>query len=218
MPISETKFDMNYTCYLISNKPHLFEEIQNSIKPETINFFNGTNAGSFSRLVNLCTESCPTEIVIMMSDKMRPVQQDIKKTLELINQGYAFVGMYRFGFFGFKKELFRKIGVMDERFKGGGYEDDDFYIRLKEANLSMYLSHEVNYISGESSWTAEECKKHFGNKWGDVRRIGKAKRYLPELNYNYNLGPSVPTQFLPWSETQIYAKKVKRYLELELET
>lgn len=208
---------MQYTSYLISNKPELFEEIQSGIKPEPIQFFNGTNAGSFARLVNLCTAACPTETVIMMSDKMRPTAQNIAKTLDLLNQGFALVGLYRFGFFGFRKELFRKIGMMDERFKGGGYEDDDIYIRIKEANLAMFLSHDVNYIAGTSSWTSDECKKHFGNKWGDVKSTGKAKRYLPELIYNYDIGPSVPTSFLSWSSTEIHAKKVKRYLDLIVE-
>jgi len=70
---------------------------------------------------------------------MRPIDENIQKTVKLIEEGYAFVGMYRFGFFGFKKELFRKIGPMDERYVGGCWEDDDFYIRLREANLSFSL-------------------------------------------------------------------------------
>jgi hypothetical protein len=206
----------NYTCYLISNKKHLYSKIKETMLTEEIEFFDGTNAGSFARLVNQCVEFCPTEIVIMMSDKMRPCDDDIKKILSLIDSGYAFVGLYRFGFFGFKKELFRNIGMMDERFSGGGYEDDDFYIRIKEANLSMYLSHEVNYIKGLSSWTSNECKIHFLKKWGDVKATGIAKRYIADPVLSYELGPNVKTNFLPWSHTQIHAKKVKRYLDLKI--
>ncbi len=214
---------MDYKVYLISNKPHLYEEVTASLSPGTVEFFDGTNAGSFSRLVNMCVNSCPTEIIIMMSDKMRPVPDNIEKTLDLINQGYAFVGMYRFGFFGFKKELFRCIGMMDERYVGGGYEDDDIYIRLKEANLSLYLSHEVNYIAGSSSWIIEECRQHFTNKWRNVidefnKTTGTTKRCLSELTYEeYDLGPATNTEFLSWEHTQIHAKKCKKYLFLEIE-
>lgn len=206
----------NYTCYLVSNKKHLYSKIKETILTEEIEFFDGTNAGSFARLVNQCVEFCPTEIVIMMSDKMRPCDDDIRKVLSLINDGYAFVGLYRFGFFGFKKELFRNIGMMDERFIGGGYEDDDVYVRLKEANLAMYLSHEVNYVAGNSSWSSEICKSHFLTKWGNVKASGTAKRNIAESNLNYNLGPKILTNFLSWDHTQIHAKKVKKYLDLKI--
>ena len=207
----------DHNCYIISNKKHLHSVIQEQVRTEHINFFDGSDAGSFSRLVNMCVEFCPTEIVIMMSDKMRPTDDNIKKILSLIHEGYAFVGLYRFGFFGFKKELFRKIGMMDERFVGGGYEDDDIYIRIKEAGLSMYLSHEVDYIKGSSSWSSEACKTHFITKWGDVKGTGIATRMLDEVALNYELGQHTPTNFLSWDHTQIHAKKVKRYLDVTIQ-
>jgi hypothetical protein len=206
----------DYKCYLISNKPQFYKEISNNLSPEELEFFDGTNAGSFSKLVNKCAASCPNEIVIMMSDKMRPSSSDVQKMLSLIRQGFAFVGMYRFGFFGFKKELMRQIGMMDERYVGGGWEDDDFYIRIKEANLSMYLSHEVPYIKSHSSWNSEVCWKYFLEKWGDAKSTGIAKRSINELSLNYDLGSSIKTNFLSWDHTQIHAKKVKRYLDLKI--
>lgn len=204
----------DYKCYIISNKPQLYDEIATSVYPEEVNFFDGTNIESFSKLVNTCVTSCPTEIIIVMSDKMRPSADNVQKMLNLIRDGFAFVGMYRFGFFGFKKELMRQVGMMDERYIGGGWEDDDFYIRMKEANLSMYLSHEVPYIKSHSSWSSEICWQFFLEKWGDVKGSGTARRNVTELDLNYDLGTAVSTQFLPWEYTQIHAKKVKRYLDL----
>ena len=206
----------SYSCFLISNKFYLYETVTKNLVLEKVDFFDGSNVHSFASLVNSCVEKSKTEIVILMSDKIRPTDYDIHKTINLINEGYAFVGLYRFGFFGFKKELFRKIGPLDERYGGGGYEDDDFYIRLKEADLSMYLSHEVDYIKGNSSWESDTCRQHFINKWGDVRSTGTALRKLQEPELNYNYGKNVDTNFLPWSYTQILAKKVKRYKDLEI--
>lgn len=207
---------LSYSCYVISNKPHIFSAIVESLHPEPVSFFDGSGVNSFSQLVNRCVEFCPTETIILMSDKTRPTIHNVRKTLDLLNKGYAFVGLYRFGFFGFKKELFRRIGMMDERYQGGGYEDDDFYIRIKEANLALYLSHEVTYIKNSSSWTSDVCKQHFLEKWGNVKSTGKATRRLDEQENMYNLGPTVSTSFLGWKHSQLLPKKVKRYADLEI--
>ena len=218
-----------YSCFLLSNKPHLYSEVVKRLKTVNVNFYDGKDVESFAKLVNSCVESCKTEIVILMSDKMRPIDHNIYKTIELLNYGYAFVGMYRFGFFGFKKELFRKIGPLDERFVGGGYEDDDFYIRLCEANLSMYLSQEVTYIGSSSSWNIQGAE-HFYKKWlhsifydrkilkklGINKQSDKTYRKLKEESYNYNFGPHVAANHLPWSHSKLKAKKIKKYEKLEI--
>lgn len=210
------KKNKTYTCFLISNKPHLYSEVIKDLEIETINFYDGTNAKSFAELVNKCVASCETEIVILMSDKMRPTDTNILQTLTFINQGYAFVGLYRFGFFGFKKELFRKIGPLDERFVGGCYEDDDFYVRMCEANLAIYLSHDVAYVGSQSSWNPIKSREHFYKKWHMDEKTNKTYRKLKEVTHDYNFGPSVPTNFLSWNHTKLFAKKIKKYARLEI--
>ena len=205
-----------YTCFLISNKPHLYNEVIKNLKNESVNYFDGTNVKSFANLVNSCVNSCKTEIVIIMSDKMRPIDHNIYKTIELLNHGYAFVGMYRFGFFGFKKELFRKIGPLDERYIGGCFEDDDFYIRMREANLALYLSQEVKYIKTSSSWNHSLSKEHFYKKWFFNEQDKKVYRKLQEETYDYNFGPSIAANHLPWNHSKLLAKKIKRYEGLEI--
>lgn len=196
--------EMSYTCYLISNKPQYIEPISKSFYPEKFEYFNGEGFSSFSKLVNSCVAHCPTETVVIMSDKVLPTKENLDKTLKLIEEGYGLVGLYRLAFFGFKKELFRRIGMMDERFLGGWFEDDDIYTRLQEANISAYLTHEVAYDKrGKSSWHhPKEGRQHLINKWGSIPRAsGTAKRSIPEEIYNYELGPSVPQDFKPWSES-----------------
>jgi hypothetical protein len=214
---------MNYSCYVISNKPHLFSAIEESMKPEKVQYFDGTGYTSFSKLVNTCVEQSSTEIVIIMSDKVLPTDADIKKLLSLIDQGYGLVGLYRFGFFGFKKQLMRQIGMMDERFVGGGYEDDDMYIRLKEANISMYISEEVAYTKSVSSWNYSLSKPHFINKWIDTESplydpsakpsAASIKRKINEAPLDYNLGEQVPTSFLTWDHTVAISSKSRKYVQ-----
>ena len=211
--LTRTKYwnEKLYSTYVISNKPDKFSNIKESISPEPILYFDGAGYTSFSALVNDCVAQAPYETVIIMSDKVLPTVENVKKLLLLLEQGYAFVGLYRLGFFGFKKELLRKIGMFDERFVGGGYEDDDFYIRLKEADLAVYITHEVAYTKSASSWDYSQSAIHFNNKWGDIRTTQIIQRNMAEDNYNYNLGKSIPVNFLSWDRSAIGPKKVHKY-------
>jgi GT2 family glycosyltransferase len=151
-----------------------------------------------------------------MSDKVIPTNNDVNRLLELLDQGYAMVAFYRLAFFGFKKQLLRKIGMFDERFVGGGFEDDDFYIRLKEANLGVYISHEIPYNKSSSGWNYSLAQGHFVDKWGDVAQIGELKRTLEEEQYQYDLGTEVPVEFLSWNQSVILTTKVKKYTKYSI--
>jgi GT2 family glycosyltransferase len=192
---------MDYSIILISNKPHKFENIANTIAPEKVHFFNGTGYETFSKLVNDAVRSSLTETVIIMSDKVLPTQEHIQKVLSLLDQGFGFVSLQRFGFFGFRKELFRQIGFFDERYLGGGWEDYDFSIRLVEANIASYITEELPYHEGASVWDRQRAHKHWVCKWSfwqfpDNHPI-KIVRNMPEPNYHYDLGPSTGVKFLP---------------------
>ena len=215
--VEDALLNNNYTSYIISNKPQVIDIIKESIAPEQVNFFDGSNAGSFSRLVNSCAAACPTEIVLMMSDKVLPKAEHVKTAINLLEKGYGFVGLYRFAFFAFKKELFRQIGPMDERFVGGGYEDDDFYIRLKEANIAMYVTEEIPYEKASSSWDQSTTVNHFIAKWipnlnPNVKlNHNEVSRRLLEAPHNYNFGKSIPVKFLDWSHTYAPPSKARKY-------
>lgn len=193
---------MNYNIYVISNKPHRFPVIAESISPVRIHFFNGSGFESFSKLVNSCVAACPTETVIMVGDKVTPKAHHVDKTLELLDKGYGFVGLYRFGFFGFRKELFRKIGFMDERYVGGGFEDYDFYVRLIESDIASYISEEVDYMVSQSTWSGSRVSfDWWPKKWRHHWDVGTPwpkmlERTVPEERYNYDLGPSTHYKFL----------------------
>ena len=204
---------MNHSSFVISNRPHLFEPIQQSIFPEPVKYFDGSGYPSFSKLVNSCVASADTETVILMSDKVTPTNDDINRLLELLDQGYAMVAFYRLAFFGFKKQLLRKIGMFDERFVGGGYEDDDFYIRLKEADLGVYITHEMPYEKSQSGWNYSMAQGHFVDKWSNVTQTGEIKRLLQEEQHQYDLGSPVPVDFLPWDQSVILTSKVKKYTQ-----
>jgi hypothetical protein len=198
-----------YNIFLISNNLDALSDIECSISPEHINYFDGTGYESFSKLVNSCVASSLTETVIIASTKVRPTQSDVQKILSLLNEGYGFVGLYRFAFFGLNKELFRRIGMMDERFLHGGYEDDDFYLRLREANIAMYVTEEVKYFAGKSSWKHDVGRSVYSKKWAGI-----GQRQFSEEIYTYNLGDDTHQTFLTSEHDFITAPHTLRRLQV----
>ena len=164
-------------------------------------FKDGTGYPSFSKLINDCILECPTEIVMICNDRARPTPEQVQKQLRLINEGFGYVGLWSFAFFGFKKELVRKIGFMDEGFVGGNYEDSDYLRRFCEADIAVFTSTEVPYIEIPSAWDNSKTKAYYDTKWkeGD----GYSKRLKPEPTYDYDLGPSTGAQFNKWETSQL---------------
>jgi len=185
-----------------SHRPHLSREARECVKHFNHRIFDGTGYPSFSKLINDCIVSSPYETIIICNDKARPEAHHIHKMLCLINEGWGMVAMYRFGFFGFKKELIRRIGFFDERYLGGGYEDCDFVRRLKEADIGYYETEEIPYIQLPTSWNYEKSDvalAHFRKKW---RHEGNTIiRQMAEEDYGYDLGPSEYSVFYPFERS-----------------
>lgn len=194
--------EKKYTIIIPSNQPNLIEETkENLIKiGEECLVKNGSGYPSFSKLINDCVIECPTEIVIICNDKARPKKSDVEKLLKLIEDGFGFVGLYAWGFFGFKKELFRRVGFMDERFIGGNYEDSDYMRRMLESNIAMYNVFEIDYREDIGSrWNTTKTKLHFLKKWSETN--GFVKRLIDEEFYNYDIGEKNNDTFLTWDKS-----------------
>lgn len=174
------------SVYCGTNDLNYYENLRK--KFPFVKLLNGTGYPSFSKLVNDCIRDCPTEIFIFISFRVDPELEHFEKIVNLLNQGYAYVGLYRFAMFGFKKDLIRTIGFFDERYIGGCYEDDDFIIRLAEKNLPFYETEEVPYRSGVSTWNHSQTLSFFNRKWTITNSI---KRNLPEELSTSSLGPIV---------------------------
>lgn len=185
-----------YSLNVISNRPHLYGDIVSSLTPERVAYFDGSGYPSFSSIVNRCVAGSSAEYVIIMSDKVKPRKEHVDWTINLLNRGYGFVALYRFAFFACSKELFRLIGGLDENYVGGGYEDDDFYIRLVESDIALWVTHDVPYTAAPSSWNPEKAREYHNSKWiidTDARQIIRRR---PEPKFPWDLGPRRNTKFL----------------------
>lgn len=201
----------NITILIPSNRKHLAEETKRIILPYKAEIFDGTNYPSFSKLINDCIINSTTEIVIIIADKCKPQECDIDKMIDLIHQRYGWVGMYRFGFFGFTKDLIRKIGFFDERYVGGQYEDSDFVHRMKDADIGYYESEEVTYKPLSSSWDNIKAFEHYNKKWKYDIENKVIYKLLDEEKYVYDLGEYKGCDFLKFNQGNISPKNSQSY-------
>jgi hypothetical protein len=154
---------------------------------------------SYSQLVNESIVTSPTERILLVSDRCIPTAEEALTAFNILEQGYALAGLWGIAYMAVTKELFRKVGWFDERFLGGGYEDDDFTLRMKLANVALYESIISNYDfswrpprkDGHAACAASE--PHFNRKWRQMPDY--IARVLPEENYpHYDkaVGPARP--------------------------
>jgi hypothetical protein len=175
----------------------LANQAKNCINEFPVTIFKGDNYLSYAKLINDCIMIANEEIVIIMNHKIRASFLDINKMLYLINKGYGLVCMRNFYFYGFKKDLIRKVGFFDERFIGGGCEDADLIRRLIENNIGWYDSVETNLIIIPTSWDQTKAYEWMNTKWEN----GKLKRLISDQKYDYNIGEYQGANFLDLTHT-----------------
>lgn len=169
---------------------------------------------SYSELINDSIATSKTEFVFLINDRTLPTVEDVLHMIELLESGFAAVTKYSVGFMAFSKELIREIGWWDERYYGGGYEDDDFVLRLRLHNLSYYESEEATY---NQSWKSPlypsdgafcaKSRPWFHAKWrvnnSEVIRVVGEENYPKYENVLGEKNYEVRNSWLDWSNSQI---------------
>ena len=195
-----------FTVYVPSKRLNLVEELK-LLVPEAIHiYFDENNSKCFSQIVNTLIARCPTEYMIFLSDKARPIEGQIQKMKDLsLMCKYGIVALHRYGAFCIDKDVIRKIGFFDERYIRGGFEDDDFTIRLREADIAIYESEEVPLLQLPSSFNYDLPYIHFKEKWAfqpkKTLRM-QAEEEPPELyNTLKNRPDRPPSSFGKWADS-----------------
>ena len=196
------------TIMVATHRPHFGDEAMQLLAPYDPIRVDGTGFPSCAYLWNQCVVRCPTETVIICNERARPARHSIEALLGKLDEGYALAGLYRFGFFGFPKETLRLVGMFDEGYRGGWYEDNDMILRLREADLGYYESEEIVYLWSPSAWSHSGNQERFQAKWD---KAGGWTRKLPEENVSYDLGRSMPLEFLGWNDSVLMAKMGGQY-------
>lgn len=127
-------------CFVDGNLERTLEQIKqlDGIEDDFIVEWNiraskfSDSYSNFSQLVNEAIVETSSEFMVFINPKTQINRQDIHTIIDDLCNGYAWSSVCSFGLWGATKELFRRVGMMDERFIGGEYEDNDFAIRLKQ--------------------------------------------------------------------------------------
>jgi len=123
---------------------------------------------SFSQIINEAVVETSLEFMIFFNPRTTPTREGINRIINDLCNGFAWSSVCAYGFFGTTKELFRKIGLMDERFIGGNYEDNDFTMRMKQANLAINFRFETDKYPWEEPVLHQLSgitKTKFKTKW-----------------------------------------------------
>ena len=171
---------------------------------------------SYSALVNDSIVSSSNERIILMNARVIPEIPHVLHILHLLENGFASAGKHNVAYMGVTKELFRKVGWWDERYVGGGYEDDEFYLRMCLADLAVYDSHEGIY---DFNWKhyhgvpgGDKCalsEPHFFKKWRVMDT--KIEKVLSEEKYEKYDGllgaprPDISKKWMSWPNSIIGA-------------
>lgn len=93
---------------------------------------------SFSQIINESVIECDSEFIFWIHPRVTVTFEMLDELVMLLCSGYAFVSEVNFGFFGCSKQVFRKIGMLDERFLGSEHEDTDWFFRLKMQGIPFF--------------------------------------------------------------------------------
>lgn len=208
----------DFTVYVASRRPELVSELQLLVPEARYVYFDEHNSRCFSHIVNTLIIKCPTEYIIFLSDKCRPCNGQLEKMKDLMLTGdYGMVSLHRFGAFCLDKDLVRKIGLFDERYIRGGFEDDDYAIRIREVNVAIYISEEMPLLQLPSSFKYEAPYIHFKEKWAfqptKTIRLQKEEDLRPEYSSLYTSRPEnrPSLKFRGWGDSVFLVKGHHNY-------
>lgn len=196
-----------YTIYIGVKSDDMVPAVVENIQNLHYKVMLGNNVKSFSELVNKCINDCTTEIMIFCSHRVKPSEEDIFRLVSKINEGYGYVGLYRFACFGIHKKVIDKIGYFDENFVAG-YEDDDFRIRLNYFNIGFYEDHSVKYTAGPTTWTNNRSVEE---KYLHKKYTIDVKNKTIKINIHNKVNINIDTSMFLKHSDSIYVKNVGSY-------
>jgi len=171
--------------------------------------------GGLAELWNWCIMLAPTDWVLICNDDVTFNEGWLDYLEETIATGkYDLIHLFHYGAMCIHKSLILKLGWFDENFRGGGFEDIDYQLRISEAGLKdrvdrshdfirkegkVEVGHFINHIrdvAANGSWSGENNAEYMCEKWS---------RRSP---YNYKI-PS----FRAFTETDWHPSYRRKYEE-----
>ena len=167
-------------------------------------------------LWNQILHESETEYVILIGDKLRLNHNDFNIIKTKLQEGFGLVATYMMGCFGMSKHLTNIIGLFDEGFKVGGYEDTDTMNKLFVNDIALYFSDETKYIGIPTNWgNGEQNKNYYNSKWVEDWNNRKLIQINEDVNINqkgiFSEFRNNGSEYLPWSKSELKLDNVKNY-------
>ena len=165
---------------------------------------------SWSQVVNEGVVSTDSEFIFLFNHRIIPTFEDIENIMEDLRAGFSLSCITSMGGFGIMREVFRMVGLLDERFYGGEYEDEDFILRLRQHNLGIKWSFDLEryspFMRDGSNYLYGTGKSLYDIKWFIEDNVAyrtdlfiNEKLLPPHQLYKNNL--EVQKNFKKWSES-----------------
>jgi hypothetical protein len=148
----------------IIDKSKLGFELEEYFRHERNSFLCQT----FSQMINETIDDTESEFMIFINPKTIICTDDIEFIVNKLCSGYCFASLFGFAFFGMTKELVRKIGMLDESFLAGEYEDNDYLIRMKLFGKMVYWGQDwskYEYFKSKCDPNRGSSLTMFWRKW-----------------------------------------------------
>lgn len=171
---------------------------------------------SLTELWNWCIMLAPTDWVLICNDDVT----FNKGWLEYLEQQiatdkYDMIHLFHYGGMCLHKRLILKLGWFDENFRGGGFEDIDYQLRISEAGLKDRIDRSHDFIRKEGKVEIG----HFMNHHRDVQANGSwsgennadwmCDKWTRKSPYDYKIPSIRKFHEIDWHPTYTYKYRVK---------
>lgn len=168
----------NFQFFVVHDSPTQSESVRFTHRlMEHRPYFNHIvmkNKSSLAELWNYCIAFSDTDWVLVCNDDavFKPGWHEY--LIDKIREGnHLQINLLHYGGFCIHKKMILRNGWFDERFRGGGFEDNDWQLRLYEGNLKglVDISHDFKLMdhlkySDGTNWLGVNNESWILKKWG----------------------------------------------------
>lgn len=174
------------------------------------------------KIWNQCIKECPTENIIIASWRQRPNKKHFDLIEQKLMEGFGLVAFDGLHFFAFNKYLTNIIGMFDEGFKRGQYEDTDWWNRLFYNNIAIFVGDveeqrivNGNYVSSMWLEGSEQNKNYYESKWLEDKQNNKLILLKEEENIldRSFFNDCKKINFKTWNESEL-PQNLKNYFTI----
>lgn len=129
---------------------------------------NSSLYNSYSQMINEAIDESEDEFMIFLNPKTLPRAEDMNLIIEKLSSGYCAAAVMGLAFFGMSKQLVREIGMFDEKFIAGEWEDGDFLLRIMMHDKAIWFAMDwsrYNYSASKCSPYRGSSLSAFWKKW-----------------------------------------------------